>query len=649
MASKRLQDDLRGIKTPPGEKLSMAANGRALPGTPTEGSNPHSEAGSGADANHPPMKGVASNEEPMAPVTPGGDPGRSGGRISPTGTPAPSQADSQKPASRKSPRRVATPLTLPPTPAAVAPGSFVTRAGQREFMRGVDRYRICGFLCRRQYGKTTAAGILALKKMMRTPGHTVVFGSVKLDLGREIVRKEAAALQKAISLLVKQATANKTLFDVVDSQGGRSVANLAPDDFAEIYEATRLEFRLHHDRTIYSRTKVVALTPDAVGETGDLILDEVGRVKNFREVWEAVKPIISSNPEFRCILTTTPPPDDTHYSFELLAPPIDAEFPVSPCGNWYRSELGVNILRVDAWDAAADGVNLYDDDTGAVIIPEESRAKDHDRDAWDRNYGVRFVLGGSAAIGLIQLDSAQRRGIGRCTLVNVREDSDFDRGLAFLRQKLGPGPVGIGVDLATTEKGVSNPTSLTVSERSGVEIIAPLTLVWKTADPAVAKERFRRVVETVNERPEGGRARRMAIDATNERYFAVEVQRELAALVPVELVIGSETVELPGEEPITKKALLGNRLVGAFEDNQMTVAPERYLKTDIRLVKRDRGSFACDTGPNGEHGDVFDSHKLALHALSSRGGALESAEGIFAGGNLPGRTFVPRQLTRRMG
>jgi len=521
--------------------------------------------------------------------------------------------------------------------------AFRLRAGQREIERGIDAHRISGFLTRRQYGKTTTAGRIALKKMMRTVGHTVVFGSVKLDLGREIVRKESAAMQKAIGLLLRQAAAAKTLFDVVDATGGRSVANVSADDFAELYEATRLEFRLWHDRTQYSRTKVVALTPDAVGETGDLILDEVGRVKNFREVWEAVKPIISSNPDFRCILTTTPPPDDTHYSFELLAPPIGVEFPVNPAGNWYRSDLGVWVLRVDAWDAAADDVPLYDDDTGKAITPDESRAKDHDKDAWDRNYGVKFVLGGTAAVGLLQLDAAQRRGIGRCACIVVDEDIDFDRGLAFLREHLGSGPVGIGYDVATTEKSVSNPSAVTVMERHGVEVVAPLTLVWKTRDPALAKFRLRRVVETVNARPEGGRARRLAIDASSEVYFATEVQQEFAALVQVELVKGGETVEQPGQEPITKKALLGSRLVAVFDDNQITTAPERYLKNDLRLVKRDRGSFTAELGPNGEHGDTFDSHKLGLWALDSTAGGMTSTEGCHLGHRtVGGHRFKPR-------
>jgi hypothetical protein len=517
---------------------------------------------------------------------------------------------------------------------------FKVRAGQREFEGGVMQHRIAGLLARRQYGKTTMASRIALRKMMLKAGHTVIFGSVKVDLGREIVRKEAEALQKAISAMAD----GKELFQIADSDAGKTLPQLSADDFAELYEAQRLEFRLYHSRTTYSRTKVVALTPSAVGETGDLILDEVGRVKNFREVWEAVKPIISSQPTFRCVLTTTPPPDDSHFSFELLAPPIDANFQINPKGNWYRSELGVQVLRITAWDAYADGIPLYDDETGAPIDPDTARARDYDKDAWDRNYGVRFVLGGSAAVGLLQLDAAQRRGIGRCACLTVQDDLDFDAGLAFLREHLGSGAVGIGVDVATTERESSNPTSITVMERDGLEPVAVLTLVWKTRDPAIARERIRRVVETVNQRKEGGRARRLAIDATSERYFAIEIQRFLGAMVPVELVVASETVELPGGEKMTKKSLLGSLWVAEIDDNRAVLAPERYLREDFRRVRKDKGTFVCEVGPNGEHGDTFDSHKLARHALISTQGALESVEGIAIGGHSNLRIYRPHRL-----
>ena len=167
------------------------------------------------------------------------------------------------------------------------PGGIAVRAGQREFESGVDQHRIAGLVARRQYGKTTIAARIALRKMLRTPGHTVVFGSVKLDLGREIVRKEAEAIQRAIWLLARQAAEAETKLEVCDGQSGqecpRSMTANA-DDFAELYESQRLEFRLYQTKTVYSRTKVVALTPAVVGETGDLIMDEIGRVRDFRAV-----------------------------------------------------------------------------------------------------------------------------------------------------------------------------------------------------------------------------------------------------------------------------------------------------------------------------------------------------------------------------
>jgi hypothetical protein len=512
---------------------------------------------------------------------------------------------------------------------------FQPRAAQRAFERDLEAHRICAFLTRRQFGKTTEAARIAFKKMLRTAGHTVVFGSVKLDLGREIVRKESESIHRALAQLGQSAASQQTRLEMVDAETGKDIGRFKPDDFAELYEASRLEFRLHHSRTIYSRTKVVALTPDAVGETGDLILDEVGRVKKFREVWEAVRPIIASNPDFRCILTTTPPPDDTHYSFELLAPPIDAEFAVNPEGNTYRSELGIFVRRVTAWDAAADGVALYDDDTGAPITPDESRAKDHDKDAWDRNYGVKFVLGGTAAIGLLVLDTAQRRGVGQCEFFPVEADGDasFERGLAWIQSHLGPGPVGLGWDLASTEKATSNPSAFAVVEQQSNEFLARAIFTWKTCEAELQHERAQQIVRAVARRTAGGAARRLCVDATNERLFSGQVRDRLRSLIPVELVVGSEGYVRPGAEPMTMKQRLGGLLVGAAEDNHLTLPPSRYVREDFRLVKRDRGSYVCEPDAQGRHGDTFDATKLGLHALSPGSGlthALPTRTGTFS-------------------
>jgi hypothetical protein len=73
------------------------------------------------------------------------------------------------------------------------------------------------------------------------------------------------------------------------------------------------------------------------------------------------------------------------------------------------------------------------------------------------------------------------------------------------------------------------------------------------------------------------------------------------------------------------KQYLGNMLVNEFQMNRGAIPPDRYIKNDIRLVKRDKGTFATDLGENGEHGDTFDAIKLALQALR-RGGAFEAFE-----------------------
>ncbi|MGD0650268.1 MAG: hypothetical protein ABSA97_03860 [Verrucomicrobiia bacterium] len=499
--------------------------------------------------------------------------------------------------------------------------AFRSRTGQRAFEEDVFQHRIMALVARRQYGKTTIGARIALLKMMKVKEHTVIFGSVKLDLGREMVRKEAAQVQHGFAIL-----ANKRL-QTVDAQTGKPLTALKPDDFAELYEALRLEFRYYHSRAAYSRTKVVALTPEAVGETGDLIVDEFERVKRGREVWEAIKPFISSNPEYRCLFTLTPPADDTHISFEMFAPPIGAELPVNPAGNLYLSGDGIWVRMITAYDAAADGVMLYDDDTGAPITPEESRRRDYDKDAWDRNYGCKFLLGGTSACGFAQLDTAQKRGVGHCQFFSVTSDLEFDTALAWIAKQAGTGPAGIGFDVATTTEGTSNPSSLAVVERSGVEYIVRAVLNWKTWDPAVAEERIERAVRVIAARKEGGPARRLCVDATNERYWAQGLRRKLSALLPVELVVASETIERPGEpEPMTMKQYLGGQLVGELDDNHLWLPPERYFREDWRLVKKEKGQFVCKPDVDGKHGDTFDASKLGLRALNSGNGGLTDAD-----------------------
>lgn len=518
------------------------------------------------------------------------------------------------------------------------------RTAQRRFLRLTDEYRMLAFLARRQYGKTTTFARIALKKMMKRKNHTVIFGSAKLNLSREIVRKEAEILQNTIRELIAETKAGQ--LQVIDSDTHKAPDKLSMDDFAGLFEAQRLEFRYWHTKSSYSRTKVVALRPDTVGETGDLMCDEIGFVKNWREVWEAISPIVSSNPDFRVTLSTTPPPDDTHYAFEMLCPPVGTTFIPKKEGNLYESEMGVEVLRVDAWDAFEDGVPIYDLKTGEPLPPDESRKRTHDKDAWDRNFGIKFVIGGVGACSMLALDTAQQRGIGKCIHLPIDSDEDFQRSLFEILARIGSGKIGIGADLATTTKATSNPTGVVIAEEMGSETSFPIMLTWKTNDPDVAEERFQQVVETIAKRPAGGRGRKLCIDGTNERYFASRLQKKLRSLIPVEIVVGSETIDKPGYGPMTYKQYLGNQLIGELDDNHLTLPPERYVRDDWRLEKKERGLLVCDPDVDGKHGDTFDGAKLALHGLRTGSGKVE-ATAVQTGTYNPGEYYEPRRLTMR--
>ena len=178
------------------------------------------------------------------------------------------------------------------------------------------------------------------------------------------------------------------------------------------------------------------------------------------------------------------------------------------------------------------------------------------------------------------------------------------------------------MDLATTEKGVSNPTAAAVITRDGSELIVPLVVTWKTKDPLLAEERITRLVDAVARRPEGGRAKALSIDGTNERYFAATMRNKLASRLPVNIVIGSESAEIPGQEPQNWKQYLGSSLVGELDDNHLTIPPERYIREDWRLLRKERGLFVCDPQEDGKHGDTFDAVKLAWHALKHTSAGL---------------------------
>lgn len=199
--------------------------------------------------------------------------------------------------------------------------------------------------------------------------------------------------------------------------------------------------------------------------------------------------------------------------------------------------------------------------------------------------------------------------------------------------------IGIGLDPATTTKRTSNPSAIAVVQEVGLMRHARLILRYKSADPEVTTALFDAIVGGL--RGAGLRVRRICILATSERYFAVAVKKQFTGRAPVELVIESANIRHLGEE-MRVKAYLGNLVVGALDDGYLSVPAEPWLKQDLRLVVRDRGTFDAELGKDGGHGDTFAALGASLHALKGAGGKTEAA-GVPVG-SFRGTTAPTRQL-----
>jgi len=281
---------------------------------------------------------------------------------------------------------------------------------------------ILAMIWRRQLGKSHLLGTIGLDWMMEDIC-SVFYVSAAIRLGMENIRKEAEIWRSSTSALRAAAAA-----------GGRRLRTNADDDrgnlldvdaIADLLSAQKLEVKLYHNRTDYSRSIVIAPNPaTAVGWTGHVIMDEVGRMPEFRDLWEALEPIVSSNPKFRVRMATTPPPDDNHHSYEMLAP-MEAAFEVNPEGNFYRTPGGILVHRCDAYDAEAAGIPIYDLMTREPLSAEESRRRATDKTAWDRNYGCQFIRGGTAALSRAHILHAMALGDREgATGINVTEQLD---------------------------------------------------------------------------------------------------------------------------------------------------------------------------------------------------------------------------------
>ncbi len=496
--------------------------------------------------------------------------------------------------------------------------------------------RVIGYYWARRCRKSTTAGDIYFQEMSVEAGRTVINCSASLLLGKESIGMTLTAIEQAeilraestavISGMQANATAQGLNFQIANSESGKVYKGMSEDDRTALYQSRSMELRLYFDKTSYSRELILAPSISTFRSYRALIgFDEWGYVATAqaREIRNSADAMMRDTPDRRMLFFCNLCLEDNHPWFEdtmpreITAGSEEDQFPANDAGHLYYGQTGMLIHRVALKDAYQAGHLLYDD-AGATMSYDQCRAFPSMRGAWDVSYALNHKPGGASVIDIIAFLTAQRRGAGHCAFVYADCDADFQRAMNLLRGLITGGRVTIGVDQASTTNETSNPTSITVTERSGLESWQRLVLVFKTKKRVVRDDLLRQICGIVREREAGGPVAWIGIDASSERLAAEETADELRSVAPVRLFISGNVVDPrpPGyaeqDGNVNYKTYLGDVYAARVNDGRVNLPADEYLKTDHRLVMKDGGRFVCNPDPaTGAHGDTFDSGKIA--------------------------------------
>ena len=513
----------------------------------------------------------------------------------------------------------------------------IRRPYQNVALVAVREVRQIALYWARRCRKSTTLGDIAFDEMSKEHGRMVIAASASLLLGKELVGVTLSAAEQAM-IVANEAAAMRTVFEngaaendlafkVADSSKDKILTGLTPEDFAELYQSGRSELRLYFDKTHFSRLQVIAPNPATARSWRATVLrDEAGFTNpNFEaDLRIATDPMMRDTPDLKIIYASNLSGNDRHSYFEMTMPreitaeSEDEQFPANPEGHLYIGQQGILVHRVALKDAYAAGHALFDD-YGKQMTYAQCQKFPQFKAGWDETYALNHKSGGSSAIDLVALLTAQRRGVRECVFAYVENETEVRAALEAFRRVLKHGPVGIGFDVASTTNEKSNPSSITATEALGGERVARLVLVFKAKKRAVMSDYLLRVVKAVRERPQGGPPRRLCIDASNERLAAEETKEDLLPHVPVQVMLGGESVDpLPTgyQQAINFKTYLGDLYSTAVNEGRYLLPASDYVKDDQRLPIKDAGKYICAPDSDGKHGDTFDSGKLAEFAVA---------------------------------
>jgi hypothetical protein len=200
--------------------------------------------------------------------------------------------------------------------------------------------------------------------------------------------------------------------------------------------------------------------------------------------------------------------------------------------------------------------------------------------------------------------------------------------------------------VATTDKKTSNPSGFTVMEKLNGLYWERLVVRFKSVDPEVSYA----VIKSILDARPANEWRCLNIDATSEKYHAKNVQSKFRGRLRVNLIVNSENIIFENEK-FSFKTLLGDLYVSAFQDGILALPPEEFVMADHRLVKKQAGGYVTEVDEEGNHGDTFDSGKLAYWGHISGSGKV-SAGAVSVGtmsGKSPWRPGLIGSIAKRWG
>lgn len=181
--------------------------------------------------------------------------------------------------------------------------------------------------------------------------------------------------------------------------------------------------------------------------------------------------------------------------------------------------------------------------------------------------------------------------------------------------KIGAGMLGIGYDQATTENELSNPASVTVTERAAGLFTQRLVMRFKSADYRVRLALLELVIDDIHEA--GKRPRRLVIDATSEKSAAQQARDQFSGRCPVEEYVASKNIVYRKQKYLAK-TLISDQYRQTFEDNCSILPAGDWIIADHQLVKVQGGRYEIEEDSSGNHGDSWVSGSLSYWALMSK-------------------------------